>query len=88
MILLDIEKAFDSIWHDGLVYKLIKMKLPTHIIRMVDALIRNKKFTVHVNHSISSSVNIPAGLAQGTCISPILYALFVADMPVTSVLKS
>lgn len=35
-----------------------------------------------VNDAISEKINIPAGLAQGTCISPILYALFVADIPV------
>lgn len=82
MILLDIEKAFDSIWHDGLIYKLIKMKLPSYLIHMINAFIRNRKFAVHVNRSTSDLIDIPAGLAQGTCISPILYAIFVADMPV------
>lgn len=82
MILLDIEKAFDSIWHDGLIFKLIKMKLPSYLVKMINAFIRNRKLSVHVNNSISKQINIPAGLAQGTCISPILYALFVADMPI------
>lgn len=82
MILLDIEKVFNSIWHDGLIYKLIQMKLPTYLVRMINAFIRNRKFAVHVNNSVSNYINLPAGLAQGTCISPILYALFVADMPI------
>lgn len=81
MVPLDIEKAFDSIWHDGLIYKLINMKIPSYLVRMINAFIRNRRFAVHVNNSTSSQINMPAGLAQGTCISPILYALYVADMP-------
>lgn len=81
VVLLDIEKAFDSIWHDGLIYKLIKLKLPTYLIRMIDAFIRNRNFSVHVNNTKSSDVVMPAGLPQGTCLSPILYSLFIADIP-------
>lgn len=82
MILLDIEKAFDSIWHDGLLYKLIKMKLPTYLIRLLESFIRKRKFAVYVNNATSNTIEIPAGLAQGTCISPILYALYIADIPI------
>lgn len=84
MILLDIEKAFDSIWHDGLIFKLIKMKLPTYLIRILNSFIRKRQFSVHVNDATSNLIQIPAGLAQGTCISPILYALYVADIPIAS----
>lgn len=83
VVLLDIEKAFDSIWHDGLIHKLIKMKLPTYLVRLINAFIRNRQYAVHVNNNISLKMDIPAGLAQGTCISPILYALYVADIPVS-----
>lgn len=81
VVLLDIEKAFDSVWHDGLIHKLIKMKIPSYLIRLINAFIRNRHFSVYVNNNISNKIKIPAGLAQGTCISPILYALFVADIP-------
>lgn len=59
------------------------MKLPTYMVRMINAFIHNRSFAVHINNTKSHNINIPAGLAQGTCISPILYALFVADMPIT-----
>lgn len=81
MLLLDIEKAFDTVWHDGLISKLIDMKLPIYMVRMINAFIRNRSFAVHINHAISSEKNIPVGLAQGTCLSPILYALYIADLP-------
>lgn len=82
LVLLDIEKAFDSIWHDGLIYKLIKLKLPSFLVRMVNSFIRNRTFAVHINDGISDTIQINAGLPQGTSISPILYALYVADIPV------
>lgn len=82
MILLDIEKAFDSIWHDGLIFKLIKMKLPTYLIRILNSFIRKRQFAVHIHDATSNTIEIRAGLAQGTCISPILYALYVSDIPI------
>lgn len=84
MILLDIEKAFDSIWHDGLIFKLIKLKIPSYLLKIIDSFIRDRKFAVQVNNHRSREISIPAGLAQGTCISPILYSLFVADIPTQS----
>lgn len=84
LLLLDIEKAFDSVWHDGLVHKLIKMKFPTFLTRMLNAFVRDRKFAVQVNDASSNRFNIPAGLPQGSCISPILYALYIADLQTES----
>lgn len=81
LVLLDIEMAFDSIWHDGMIHKLIKLKIPSYMIRLIDSFIRRRQFKVYINQGVSESIEIQAGLAQGTCISPILYALYVADIP-------
>lgn len=80
MLILDIEKAFDSVWHNGLIHKLIKMKLPTFLTRIINAFVRDRKFAVQVNNASSTRLKIPAGLPQGSCISPILYALYIADI--------
>lgn len=56
VVLLDIEKAFDSIWHDGLINKLIKMKLPRYLIRIIQAFIKHRQFAVHINGSVSERV--------------------------------
>ena len=58
------------------------MKIPNFLLRLIQSFIRNREFAVHVNNTVSNKIKIPAGLAQGTCLSPILYALFVADMPI------
>lgn len=38
--LIDLEKAFDTVWLDGLIYKLIKKKFPEHLIRLVNNMLR------------------------------------------------
>lgn len=80
LVLLDIERAFDSIWHDGLIHKLMKMNFPVHLIKMIKCFVNDRSFRVHMTNNLSSKQCIPAGLVQGSPLSPILYALYISDM--------
>ena len=82
MVLLDIEKAFDSVWHDGLIFKLHKIGTPLYLIKLIASFLRNRSFTVSVNGKQSSQRHIPAGLPQGSVISPLLYAIFTSDLKI------
>lgn len=82
LITLDIEKAFDAVWHDGLIYKLNKFGFPFYIVKLVNSFIRSRSFAVHIHESKSSSRPIPAGLAQGSALSPILYAIYTSDIKI------
>lgn len=82
MVLLDIEKAFDSVWHDGLIFKLHSAGIPIALIKLVASFLRDRSFTVTVNGTNSSHRHIPAGLPQGSVISPILYAIFTSDLKI------
>lgn len=79
VILLDIEKAFDTVWHNGLVFKLLSMNLPQYLCKIVADFLHNRTFSVSVNCHTSSIKNIPAGLPQGSILSPILYNLYISD---------
>ena len=50
MILLDIEKAFDRVWHNGLVFKLIINNFPSYIIKIINAFLHERKFKVMINN--------------------------------------
>jgi hypothetical protein len=81
MILLDVEKAFDRVWHSGLLYKLIKFKFPPYIIKMSNSLISNRSFQVMVKGKASIIKLMRFGLAQGGVTSPIFYNIYTADIP-------
>lgn len=80
MVLFDIEKAFDSVWHDGLIFKLNKMGFPKYICAMMKEFTSRRSFRVHINSEKSQAKNIPAGLPQGSILSPLLYCIYVSDL--------
>lgn len=81
MVTLDIEKAFDSVWHDGLIHKLITYNIPTHIVKIIKSFLWKRSFSVRVGEAQSTQNQIPAGVPQGALLSPTLYLLFVNDLP-------
>lgn len=80
MILLDIEKAFDTIWHDGLLHKLLTFKVPIPIIKIIKSFLSNRFYYVQISGANSEKISIPAGLPQGSSLSPSLYNIYTSDL--------
>jgi Reverse transcriptase (RNA-dependent DNA polymerase) len=80
MVLLDVEKAFDSIWHNGLLYKMHLFNFPDYILKLIKSFCSNRSFQVCVGGSLSSAKLIPAGVPQGSILSPFLYSIYTADI--------
>lgn len=79
--LLDVEKAFDKVWHDGLIYKLIRLGVPKQMVNLIKSFIYQRTFHVKVGEDKSSIRKIQAGVPQGSCLSPHLFSIYVNDMP-------
>lgn len=79
--LIDLEKAFDTVWRNGLIYKLIKKNFPPHIIHITQDMISEKRFVV-TNGEITTDIQfeVDDGLQQGTVNSPILFSIFISDL--------
>jgi hypothetical protein len=80
-VFLDIEKAFDTTWHPGLLYKLTNLNFPARIIKLVSSFLANRKFRVWVEGDMSTPREIQAGVPQGSVLSPTLYNLSINDAP-------
>ena len=83
-LFLDVEKAFDKCWHEGLLYKLINLGLPTKIVRIIASFLKNRQFVVNYQNKMSGKAHPTAGVPQGSCLSPILYLIYVNDIKVTN----
>jgi hypothetical protein len=79
---LDIENAFDTTWHLGLLYKLFKFKISTTVIKLINSILSQR---VSVEDEMSTPRYIQAGMPQGSVLSPTLYSLCVNDTPRTPV---
>lgn len=81
LLTLDIEKAFDTVWHNGLIYKLTKNNLPTYLIKIIYSFLQNRTFQIRINKTVSNKFNITAGVPQGAILSPTLFLYFINDIP-------
>lgn len=81
-VTLDIERAFDTVWHDGLIFKLISLNCPTHLSKIIQSFLQNRTFRVKVGSDLSESFDIVAGVPQGIVLSPILYSIYTSDIPI------
>lgn len=90
LVSLDIQKAFDCVWHNGLIYKLIHMKnpitntaapVPTYLVKIVHSFLENRSFQVCINNTLSESHQIQYGTPQGSVLSPVLYNIYTHDIP-------
>jgi hypothetical protein len=82
MVLLDVEKAFDTVWHDGLVHKMFITRFPMRLIKIVRSFLSDRTFHVSVGEAKSDERNIPSGVPQGAVLSPSLYCFYTFDFPI------
>lgn len=84
MSLLDIEKAFDTVWIPGLIYKLLQYNIPPNLIQFIHSFIINRKFYTKVGNDHSTIKEINAGIPQGSALGPVLYIYYINDIPMTN----
>ena len=80
-IFIDFEKAFDKININYLLFKFNNLEIPKYILNILYSYLDQRKAFVEVNKFQYSTFTIKGGVPQGSCLSPILFGLFVSDIP-------
>ncbi|GBP50544.1 Probable RNA-directed DNA polymerase from transposon BS [Eumeta japonica] len=80
-VFFDVAKAFDRVWHAGLVYKLYSLQVPDRLIFIIQNFLSNRHFTFRHERTHSTRRLIRAGVPQGSALSPLLYSAYTNDIP-------
>ena len=80
MILIDLQKAFDTIDHKILTEKMKCMGFSNGVTKWFECYLSKRMFSVHVENSCSDKAIILCGVPQGSILGPLLFLLYVNDI--------
>ena len=76
-LFIDIEKAYDSIWHEGLLYKLKELGIRGRVWEWIKSFLNDRKAVINLAGKRAQEFCIKIGLPQGSVLSPLLFLLFM-----------
>jgi hypothetical protein len=79
-IYLDLSRAFETVCHPLLLYKLLKLGFSSKSLSLVNNYLSNRCQMTIINNSISDILSLETGLPQGTILAPWFFILFLNDL--------
>ena len=80
-VFLDLSKAFDKVWHDGLLDKLRCMGICGEYLGLIDSFLSDRFQRVLLNGQNSKWLQIKAGVPQGSVLVPLLFLVYIDALP-------
>ena len=80
LCLIDFSRAFDSVWHPGLLHKLLNMDLPICYVKWIKSFLQDRSTRVRFENVNSRYRRFKAGTPQGSVISPCIFIMFINDI--------
>ena len=79
-IYVDYQKAYDKVWHKGLLVKLNRKGIPSRVLRLISCWLNDRQAYVVFGESKSKVFRTHIGLPQGSSLSPYLFIVYHCDL--------
>ena len=80
LALVDYSRAFDTVWRDALLWKMIQKGIGTRIKRWTQSWLSNRLAYVTFGNASSQKRVMKQGVPQGSVISPLLFIIYIVDI--------
>ena len=77
---LDISKAFDKVWHKGIIFKLKQNGISSKLLSVLSDFLKDRKQRVILNGQVFSWTGVNAVVPLGSVLGPLLFLIYINDL--------